>query len=58
VAWRVVMKAGTPPETVHKLQVAIAPAVASPGLRQGVQPTGPGFIGSGSARTQRLHVDD
>ncbi len=45
----VVVKAGTPRETVQKLQAAVAAALADPKLRQALEPTGLEFIGSGSA---------
>lgn len=45
----VVVKAGTPPETVQKLQSAIVAALADPKLRQALEPTGLDFAGTSSA---------
>lgn len=44
----VVVKAGTPADTVQKLQAAITAALADPRLRQALEPTGLEFIGSSS----------
>jgi tripartite-type tricarboxylate transporter receptor subunit TctC len=41
----VVVKAGTPPETVQALQAAIAAALADPKLRQALEPAGLDFVG-------------
>jgi tripartite-type tricarboxylate transporter receptor subunit TctC len=44
----VVVRSGTPPEAVHKLQAAITAALADPKLRQALEPTGLDLIGSSS----------
>ena len=46
---RMSRSAGTPADTVQKLQAAITAALADPRLRQALEPTGLEFIGSSSA---------
>ncbi|WBY00232.1 tripartite tricarboxylate transporter substrate binding protein [Ramlibacter tataouinensis] len=45
----VVVKAGTPPDAVQKLQAAIATAMADPRLRQVLEPTGLDIVGNSAA---------